>query len=257
MEKWPRDTQEELIAFYGVPKTPALEAQLVDVVPPFVMRYEGKPVRVIRFHKKAAGALKAALDEIWAACGKSQLRINELGIDRYDGAYEPRLIRGSTTRWSNHAFGAAIDLAAADNAMDTGKGKMPKIVVDAFKRQGARWGGDYSGRTDPMHFEFCRSASSSAEHEIAKEHELLHKPALQPAISAGVVPIEKLQLKLGDRGPSVVLAQQLLNKWGSLLIADGEFGPLTERAVRIFQVKHDMMPDGIIGSYTWDQLGTL
>ena len=28
------------------------------------------------------------------------------------------------------------------------------IVVDAFKRQGARWGGDFKKRTDPMHFEF-------------------------------------------------------------------------------------------------------
>ena len=25
---------------------------------------------------------------------------------------------------------------------------------DAFKRQGARWGGDFKKRTDPMHFEF-------------------------------------------------------------------------------------------------------
>ena len=32
---------------------------------------------------------------------------------------------------------------------------MPQCVIDAFKRQGALWGGDYKGRTDPMHFEFC------------------------------------------------------------------------------------------------------
>jgi hypothetical protein len=35
---------------------------------------------------------------------------------------------------------------------------MPAWVVAAFKRQGARWGGDYRGRKDPMHFEFCQDA---------------------------------------------------------------------------------------------------
>ena len=30
-------------------------------------------------------------------------------------------------------------------------------MIAAFKAEGARWGGDYKGRTDPMHFEFCAS----------------------------------------------------------------------------------------------------
>lgn len=154
MSHWPADNQEAMIAFYGKPES-AVEAQLVSVIPPFRMTYEGGPIRAIRFHKKAATALLAALTEIWEAYGKDQTKIDAAGVSRYDGAYNPRMIRGSTTKWSNHAYGAAIDLAAADNGMGAGKGKMPKIVIDAFKRQGARWGGDYHGRTDPMHFEFC------------------------------------------------------------------------------------------------------
>jgi hypothetical protein len=158
--RWPKDNQEALIAFYGTPKTARLESQLVDVVPPFAMTFtddngQTTPVRRIKFHRKCADALQAALQEIWEKCGRDQAKINALGIQRFDGSYNPRLIRGSTTKWSNHAFGAAIDLAAADNAMGTGHGKMPQIVIDAFKRQGARWGGDYKKRTDPMHFEFC------------------------------------------------------------------------------------------------------
>jgi len=35
---------------------------------------------------------------------------------------------------------------------------MPQLVIDAFKHQGARWGGDYRGRKDPMHFEFVSPA---------------------------------------------------------------------------------------------------
>lgn len=154
MTQWPKDNQAALIQFYGTPG-PQVEAQLVPVVPPFKMYYDGRPVASIKFHRKAAGALKAALDEIWEHYGRDQGKIDALGISKYAGAYNPRFIRGSSTKWSNHAYGAAIDLNAEDNGFGKGHGNIPQPVIDAFKRQGARWGGDYRGRTDPMHFEFC------------------------------------------------------------------------------------------------------
>ena len=40
-----------------------------------------------------------------------------------------------------------------------------------------------------------------------------------------------LDVKLGDRGPRVVLLQVLLNRRGAGLRVDGTFGPLTARAV--------------------------
>lgn len=154
MTQWPKDNQAALIAFYGTPG-PQVESQLVSVVPPFKMYYDGKPIASIKFHRKAAGALKAALDEIWEHYGRDQNKIDALGISKYAGSYNPRYIRGSTTKWSNHAYGAAIDLNAEDNGFGKGHGNIPLPVIEAFKRQGARWGGDYRGRTDPMHFEFC------------------------------------------------------------------------------------------------------
>ena len=153
MTTWPKDNQAALIAFYGEPG-PKIAAQLVPVVPPFKMTYDGKSVSRIMFHKKAAAALAAALQEIWEFYGKDQGKIDALGISKYAGAYNHRLIRGSKTKWSNHAYGAAIDLNAVENGLNM-KGNMPQPVIDAFKRQGARWGGDYKGRKDPMHFEFC------------------------------------------------------------------------------------------------------
>lgn len=155
MARWPADNQDDLIAFYGMPKTAALESQLIDVVPPFRMTYAGDPVRAIKFHRKAAPALAAALNEIWEAYGRDQARIDADRVSIYSGAYNPRYIRGSSSKWSNHAFGAAIDFDAEHNGMGTGHGTMPQIVIDAFKRQGARWGGNYKNRTDPMHFEFA------------------------------------------------------------------------------------------------------
>lgn len=154
MAKWPADNQTALLNFYGTPG-PDVERQLVDVIPPFQMYYDGKPVRRIRFHKKAAPALRAALQEIWDYYGHDQGKIDTLGISKYSGGYNPRYVRGSTTKWSNHAYGAAIDINAEQNGFGTGHGNMPQPVIDAFKRQGFRWGGDYRGRTDPMHFEAC------------------------------------------------------------------------------------------------------
>jgi hypothetical protein len=118
------------------------------------MTYEGKPIKSIMFHRKAAPALQAALDAIWEHYGRDQAVLDAISVSKYSGAYNPRLIRGSSTKWSNHAYGAAIDFDAEHNGFNTGHGTMPQPVIDAFKAQGALWGGDYH-RTDPMHFEFC------------------------------------------------------------------------------------------------------
>ena len=163
MPNWPRDNQAELIAFYGDPGKGEVGRQLVKVTPPFQLYYTDengrRPLKTISFHKKAAPALLAALNEIWEKSGRSQALLDKEGISDCAGTYNPRKVRGSATKWSNHAFGAAIDLDAKSNGLGT-KGDMPQFVIDAFKRQGARWGGDYKGRKDPMHFEFCRDANA-------------------------------------------------------------------------------------------------
>lgn len=155
MTTWPHDDPESLAAFYGNPETGEPGKHLVPVTPPFKIYYEGKQVPHIMFHKKAALALTAALNTIWEHYDCNQAAIDKTGISKYSGAYNPRKIRGSDTRWSNHAYGAAIDFDAEHNGFNTGHGTMPSAVVAAFKAQGALWGGDYHGRTDPMHFEFC------------------------------------------------------------------------------------------------------
>lgn len=180
MTHWPKDTAAARNAFYGDPAKGEIESQLVSVVPPFAMYYEGKRVSAIRFHRLAAPALKAALDEIWDAYGRDQTAIDRAGISRYAGAYNHRKVRGSRTKWSNHAYGAAIDINAAENAMGTA-GNMPQAVIDAFCRQRAMWGGWYRGRKDPMHFEFVDNGGRAPKNP---------PPATQP-------------VALADPGPSV------------------------------------------------------
>ena len=141
MTAWPKDTQAARNAFYGDPGKGQIAGQMVAVVPPFAMYYEGKRVKAIQFHKKAAPALLAALNEIWDYCQHDQAKVEAAGVSKYAGAYNPRMVRGSKTKWSNHAYAAAIDLNPEKNALGVKKGTMPQFVVDAFCRQGAMWGG--------------------------------------------------------------------------------------------------------------------
>ena len=75
-----------------------------------------------------------------------------------EGAYNPRHIRGSTTSWSNHSWGAAIDLKIGEELVRF-KAQFSMRGLDAlvpyFNEAGWYWGGGYhnGGRNDPMHFE--------------------------------------------------------------------------------------------------------
>lgn len=154
----PHDDTASLLAFYGKPWEDS--NLLTRVEPPFPMVYREDnavyTIKSIQFHVKGAAALKAALDACWDA-GNHDLS-NPLfnHIRNFSGSYNYRPIRGSS-RLSCHAFGAAIDFDAEH--LPLGKGvpssEMPQVVVRAFKDQGFFWGGDYTGRKDPMHFQLA------------------------------------------------------------------------------------------------------
>lgn len=61
-------------------------------------------------------------------------------------------------------------------------------------------------------------------------------------------------LRLGDRGDAVKLLQHRLNLVGAILQADGEWGPLTDTAVRNYQYKAGLTVDGIVGPLTQRKL---
>jgi hypothetical protein len=77
------------------------------------------------------------------------------------GCWAPRLIRGSSTQLSNHAYGAAFDINAPWNVLGARpvlafeKGSVRELVPMA-NAQGWGWGGHYTGRKDGMHFELLR-----------------------------------------------------------------------------------------------------
>lgn len=56
-------------------------------------------------------------------------------------------------------------------------------------------------------------------------------------------------LKVGSKGDDV---KKLQTKLG--LAADGTFGPGTEKAVKKWQIDHDLNPDGVVGDGTWSKM---
>lgn len=76
-----------------------------------------------------------------------------------DWGYNDRLLTGSSSVWSNHAWGLADDLNARANPYQVNDGHMttdvPGWMVKLWNEYGFRWGGDYQGEhKDPMHWEF-------------------------------------------------------------------------------------------------------
>jgi peptidoglycan hydrolase-like protein with peptidoglycan-binding domain len=55
---------------------------------------------------------------------------------------------------------------------------------------------------------------------------------------------------IGDEGEHVELTQQALLMTGAELVVDGDFGPITEAAVKAFQAKERLQPVGYVGPKT-------
>ncbi len=74
-------------------------------------------------------------------------------LHTFDGAFNIRMVRGSTVLTSAHSYGLAIDINAAENPL----GSPPVLsqeLVSCFTRVGFDWGGNFH-RMDGMHMSFC------------------------------------------------------------------------------------------------------
>lgn len=146
--QWPHDDTKSKLAFFGKPGT-----NLIPITPPFQMYYDSHPIKTITVNKKIATALLLVFNEILDKCGHDQKKVDATGASAYGGCYNSRPIRGNPGTISNHSFGAAIDIDPANNPLGAKIGKLPPLVIAAFKNQGFLWGGDYKSRKDWMHFE--------------------------------------------------------------------------------------------------------
>ena len=156
---WPK--QADCPTFYGNPDPDGdghpnrawEDANLTRVVPPWqmVLAWDAsKPVKSILIHKKCAPSLATVLQSIWEYCGRDQFKIEVARAHLYGGAYNFRLMRGSS-RLSMHSYGCAIDLDPEHNAFGSAPTMAPQIVK-AFEDQGWVWGGLWK-KPDGQHFQ--------------------------------------------------------------------------------------------------------
>lgn len=168
--------------------------------------------------------------------------------------YAYRDVRGSTGL-SNHASGTAIDLNAPKHPLGVA-GTVPfakrKAISQKAASLGLRWGGDYTGRKDEMHFEVIVGIGT-ARNLVAK---LQSKPTPKP--KPAPTPTGRPTLQQGAKSDAVKQLQHTLNKWYPKLtrvVEDGQFGPLTRARVIYFQKRSGIQADGIVGPKTWKLLG--
>jgi hypothetical protein len=149
-------TDEQIIAKYGQPGDASLQTICTS---PFPMRIAWKKNQTItRFqcHKLVKDRLEMALKEILDHYGLA--KIKELGIDLWGGCLNVRLMRGSKSKWSRHAWGIAIDLDPERNGLKTSWAKSQfskpeyRKMIEIFEKYAFVSYGKSKG-FDSMHFE--------------------------------------------------------------------------------------------------------
>jgi len=111
----------------------------------------------VSFHK-SAGEQLVALWRSWEITGVLS------DVKTYEGAFNARLKRGSTTELSNHAWGTAFDINYSANRLYAMPSTPDEIgcvyrLIPLANALGFNWGGSYRGRLDGMHFEVTRILS--------------------------------------------------------------------------------------------------
>lgn len=117
---WPRE--RDVPAFYGPHGTPqGHRPPLVKVPSPWTFRIAWNLSQTRSFlwaHEKTAASLTRILHRVHHHYGEA--RLHDLRLDIFSGDYDPRLMRGSRTRWSMHAWGIAYDFDDTENRLQWG-----------------------------------------------------------------------------------------------------------------------------------------
>lgn len=181
-----------------------------------------------------------------------------------DWGYAERPIRGDTAL-SNHASGTAIDL----NALKWPLGSSPAVNLNPIQIQRVRqivnatagvvrWGGDYVGRKDPMHFEINDGQS---EADCARALAALRNTDIPIPTPATPTWTDGTYCQYNDRSDRVLNLQRFMTKVFSgynPYTPTGFYGDATKAGVKEFQARVGITgPDAdgtIVGPKTMNAL---
>jgi len=190
--------------------------------------------------------------------------------------YAERTIRGSSTTLSNHASGTAVDWNAPDhwlgeiNTFTSTELSNIRIML-RFCDGVIRWGGDYSGRKDEMHFEIVKGTAALAALarkiralDGSTENNSPNPPQPQPQGTE----YNMDEIDLRNANTTEVKGRHVDNLQGLLLATpcandgllassgrcDGIAGPKTRAALGDFQSRVGLDVDYIVGPKTWKAL---
>ena len=103
--------------------------------------------------------------------------INDLEATGYQitdlGGYSPRKNANNSSRWSTHAWGAAIDINPDQSPNRSKTTDLPPSTAELAAKWGLGWGMNWKSVQDPMHF-------SSASREGGSEASVAKGPGTQP-----------------------------------------------------------------------------
>lgn len=179
-----------------------------------------------------------------------------------DWGYAERPIRGGA-ELSNHASGTAVDLNAPKHPIGSvgtfTPGQVARILEIISVTGGVvRWGGQYSGRKDEMHFEINDSKSlEDCQKALQALRQYNGRPDTTVIANDTQRDLYYAPNKPMMRGEDVALVQRVLNAWYPWLNleTDGVFGPETADAVKELQSRARITVDGVVGPKTRAVLG--
>jgi len=131
-------TTKQLYEKYGTPTESGSE-YLVTIKLPYTFMFGKIPVNKMRCHKLVDDKFIAVFNDILSHYGIEEIK--RLGIDRYGGCFNYRVMRGGT-ELSRHSWGVAIDLDPARNTLkETSKtARFARIeykpMIDIFYKHG-------------------------------------------------------------------------------------------------------------------------